>query len=98
MGFPSDKIFPVPRCFRWKRCEVENADIPEGCQRVAGSSEAIPPVKHRKDLHPGGVPESAPSTQNLASRRDAGATAYPPGVSPRRALLNPRLPSGIPAG
>ena len=39
-----------------------------------------PPVRRGKKSHPGGVPESASAAQNLASRRDAGATAHTGGV------------------
>ena len=65
---------------------------------AGGSSEAIPPVRHDKELHPGRVPECASSTHHLASRRDAGATARPPGVSSRGAPQPPATfwhPSGM---
>ncbi len=39
-----------------------------------------PPVRRGKKSHPGGVPESASAAQNLASSRDAGATAHTGGV------------------
>ena len=91
----------VPSCFRWNRCEAEKSarDILEGCQKVAGGrAKRYPRFKRGKKSHPGGLPEPVSCAENLASRRDAGVAAHAPGVSSRTALLNPRLPSGIPLG
>ena len=91
----------VPRCFRWNRGEAEKSDwgILEGCQKVAGGrAKRYPRFSQGKKSHPGRVPERLFCAEHLASRRDAGMAAHAPGVSSHTALLNPRLPSGIPLG
>ena len=101
VGNGPDPKSSIPRCFQWNRCEAEKSasDILEGWQKVAGGrAKRYPRFRQGKKSHPGGVPEPVFYAENLASRGDAGVAAHAPGVSSRTALLNPRLPSGIPPG
>ena len=73
--------------------------IPEECQRVAGGrAKRYLRFRQGQELHPGGVPEQRSARVVWHPSGMGGATTHAPGISSRVALLNPRLPSGIPPG